>query len=124
MDAAAELHEKENLSNATPRNQAAAGKPSSQLASCYALMANPDNNTDLLKYVARSLKEEKEFHFLRFESLQRTNIVAQQLRLLEIKQKLQNARDVSADDLEELKNTLKDYSKNQQKDRSTQELCS
>jgi len=72
-------------------------------------MSNPGTNTDLLRYVARSLEEEEEFHLLRFESLQRTNIVAQQLELFDLKLKLQNAHDVSADDLKDLKDTLKDY---------------
>jgi len=72
-------------------------------------MENPGANTDLLRYIARSLEDEEEFHFLRFESLQRTNIAAQQLELFELKLKFQNAQDVSTKDLDDLKYTLKDY---------------
>jgi hypothetical protein len=72
-------------------------------------MENLENNIDLLGYVARSLEEEEEFHLLQFESLQRTNIVAQQLELFELKLKFQNGQGVSADDLQDLKDTLKDY---------------
>ncbi|KAI4700593.1 hypothetical protein J4E81_003554 [Alternaria sp. BMP 2799] len=72
-------------------------------------MANLENHADLLKYVARSLEDEEEFHFLQFESLQRTNIVAQQIELFELKQQFQNAKSVSANDLKDLKDTLKDY---------------
>jgi hypothetical protein len=72
-------------------------------------MENLENNIDLLGYVARSLEEEEEFHLLRFESLQRTNIVAQQLELFELKLKFQNGQGISADDLQDLKDTLKDY---------------
>ncbi|KAI4917761.1 hypothetical protein J4E85_009853 [Alternaria conjuncta] len=72
-------------------------------------MANLENHADLLQYVARSLEDEEEFHFLQFESLQRTNIVAQQIELFELKQQFQNAKSVSANDLKDLKDTLKDY---------------
>ncbi|KAI4664701.1 uncharacterized protein J4E79_002999 [Alternaria viburni] len=65
--------------------------------------------SDLLGYVARSLEEEEEFHFLRFEQLQRINIVAQQLRLLELKLQFDGTRNASADDLGKLKDSLKDY---------------
>jgi len=74
-------------------------------------MANLENHADLLQYVARSLEDEEEFHFLQFESLQRTNIVAQQIELFELKQQFQNAKSVSANDLKDLKDTLKDYGK-------------
>ena len=76
-------------------------------------MANPDDNTDLLKYVARSIEEEEEFHFLRFEKLQRINIVAQQVGLFQLKLRVENAQNASADDLKDLKNTLRDYGMSQ-----------
>lgn len=107
---AAEMHEQENSLGSAPQNQAAARRCSRvQLASCLALMVNPDDNTDLLEYVARSIEDDEEFHFLRFERLQRTNIVAQQVELFGLKQQFKNAQDVSANDLKHLKDTLKDY---------------
>ena len=74
-------------------------------------------NQDLLKYIGRSLEDEEEFHFLRFESLQRTNIAAQQVELLGLKMKFQDAQnsqhpqDVTENDLKNLKTVLKDYGK-------------
>ena len=112
---AAEMHEIEILLGSAPQNQAAAGRCSGvQLASCHTLMANPDDNTDLLRYVARSIEDEEEFHFLRFERLQRTNIVAQQLELFGLTQQFKNEQSVSANDLKHLKDTLKDYGMSQQ----------
>jgi VIT1/CCC1 family predicted Fe2+/Mn2+ transporter len=74
-------------------------------------MTGLDMNQDLLHYVGRSLDDEEEFHFLQFESLQRTNIVALQVDLIALKLKLGNAQQVSAEELNYLKNTLKDYGK-------------
>lgn len=65
-------------------------------------------NHKLLEYVNRSLDEEEEFHFLRFESLQRINIVQLQDKLVQLKRKAQ-AKTLAADDYEGLKTTLKDY---------------
>lgn len=91
-------------------NQAAAGRCSRVSGNPNAQqMASPENNTDLLQYIARSLGEEEEFHFLRFEKLQRTNIVAQQMQLFELRLKFENAQSASDDDLSDLKNSLKDY---------------
>lgn len=95
----------------TPKISGRREMQQSQLTSWCALMANLENHADLLKYVARSLEDEEEFHFLQFESLQRTNIVAQQIELFELKQQFQNAKSVSANDLKDLKDTLKDYGK-------------
>ncbi|KAI4656000.1 hypothetical protein J4E93_000716 [Alternaria ventricosa] len=72
-------------------------------------MATSENNTDLLRYITRSLGEEEEFHFLRFEKLQRTNIVAQQMQLFELRLKFDRTQSASVDDLGNLKDSLKDY---------------
>lgn len=68
-------------------------------------------NENLIKYVNRSLEEEEEFHFLRFESLQRTNIVALQIKLIGLKKQIRKDKDISKDDLKILKETLSDYGK-------------
>jgi VIT1/CCC1 family predicted Fe2+/Mn2+ transporter len=67
------------------------------------------NHKDLIKYINRSLEEEEDFHFLRFESLQRTNIVALQIELVRFKKQIRKDNDISKDDLKILKETLKDY---------------
>jgi hypothetical protein len=68
-------------------------------------------NDGLLQYVARSVDEDEEFYFLRFESLQRTNIVALQTRLVRLKDKLRKKENVSDQDLESLRLTLEQYGK-------------
>ena len=72
-------------------------------------VANVDDEKAILDYVNRSLNEEEEFHFLRFESLQRTNIVRLQLRLIRLKNKLRIDEAVSASDHEDLQVALRDY---------------
>jgi VIT1/CCC1 family predicted Fe2+/Mn2+ transporter len=67
------------------------------------------NHKDLIKYINRSLEEEEDFHFLRFESLQRTNIVALQIELVRFKKQIRKDNDISKEDLKILKETLKDY---------------
>jgi hypothetical protein len=67
-------------------------------------------NDGLLQYVARSIDEDEDFYFLRFESLQRTNIAALQLKLVRIKDSLRSQTDVSDTDLETLRLTLEQYS--------------
>lgn len=70
--------------------------------------SNKDNK-NLISYVNRSLQEEEDFHFLRFEFLQRTNIVALQVELIRLKKKIREDKDISENDLKILKDTLKDY---------------
>ena len=64
---------------------------------------------DILEYVNRSLDEEEDFHFLRFEQLQRLNIVHQQLRLTEIKERIKKDSNISTEELDSLKGKLEDY---------------
>jgi VIT1/CCC1 family predicted Fe2+/Mn2+ transporter len=74
------------------------------------------NHKDLIKYINRSLEEEEDFQFLRFESLQRTNIVALQIELVRFKKQIRKDNDISKDDLKILKETLKDYGERNQKE--------
>ncbi|PQE31408.1 VIT family domain-containing protein [Rutstroemia sp. NJR-2017a WRK4] len=72
-------------------------------------MAAYNDNKNLLDYVTRSLTEEEEFHFLRFEFLQRLNIVHMQTDLARKKSKFQKERKATADDMHDLKITMRDY---------------
>ncbi|KAL6876969.1 hypothetical protein J3F83DRAFT_727670 [Trichoderma novae-zelandiae] len=63
----------------------------------------------ILDYVVRSLNEEEDFHFLRLEFLQRLNIVELQLKLVQIKKRIQRKHVSDAESLEELRVGLKHY---------------
>ncbi|CAI7651036.1 unnamed protein product [Penicillium palitans] len=63
----------------------------------------------LVEYINRSLDEEEEFHFLRFEFLQRLNIVKLQLDLVRLKGRFQREKRASIRDLEALESTLERY---------------
>jgi hypothetical protein len=60
-------------------------------------------------YVKRSLEEEEEFHFLRFEFLQRLNIVHLQIKLARLKSRIQRDGRVVAKDRETVRQALRDY---------------
>ena len=64
---------------------------------------------NLVEYINRSLDEEEEFHFLRFEFLQRLNIVNLQLDLVRLKGRFQGDKQTSIQDLEALDSTLQKY---------------
>ncbi|KAJ5959426.1 uncharacterized protein N7479_006576 [Penicillium vulpinum] len=64
---------------------------------------------DLVEHINRSLNEEEEFHFLRFEFLQRLNIVKLQLDLVRLKGRFQREKRASIQDLEALESTLQKY---------------
>ncbi|KAL3958312.1 hypothetical protein ACCO45_006474 [Purpureocillium lilacinum] len=68
-----------------------------------------DEKRRLFEYVTRSLSEEEDFHFLRFELLQRLNIVNLQVQLARIKSRIQRDGEASADDLEDLTTKLQQY---------------
>lgn len=70
-----------------------------------------DEKRRLFEYVTRSLSEEEDFHFLRFEFLQRLNIVNLQVQLARIKSRIQRDGEASADDLEDLTTKLQQYGK-------------
>lgn len=59
----------------------------------------------LLQYVQRSVNEDEEFCFMRFESLQRTNVVALQDKLVRWKGQLRMENKVSDSTLEDLRQT-------------------
>ncbi|OWY49744.1 hypothetical protein AALT_g8703 [Alternaria alternata] len=66
-------------------------------------------NEELLQYVERTFHEYKEFYFLRFEKLQRINLVALQKKLIRTKDALSKASTISDDDLEKLRTNLEQY---------------
>jgi hypothetical protein len=66
---------------------------------------------NLIDYVDLSLNDEEEFHFLRFEFLQRLNIVNLQVDLIRLKSHFQQERKASAHELEILKTKMQDYGK-------------
>jgi hypothetical protein len=68
-------------------------------------------NTDLIGYVKRSVKDDEDFYFLRFESLQRTNIVALEVKLLRIKESIRLTGGISDQELDTLGETLEQHSK-------------
>lgn len=72
---------------------------------------NHDDNSKLLNYVQESLDVEEDFHFLRFESLQRLNIVSLQVELARVKSRLYQNGTVSAAELDGLRVLLSNYSK-------------
>jgi uncharacterized protein (DUF2252 family) len=64
---------------------------------------------DLVEYINRSLDEEEEFHFLRFEFLQRLNIVRLQLDLVRLKGQFQRGKRATIQDLDALESKLQKY---------------
>lgn len=64
---------------------------------------------DLVAYVLQSLEEEEEFHFLRFEFLQRLNITQLQVKLSRLKRDIEKEYCVSSSNEELLEKTLRDY---------------
>ena len=73
------------------------------------LLASDSEN--FIRYVNRSLDEEEDFHFLRFEFLQRLNLAQLQVKLVRTKSQLQKSGKVSATELETLQTTLAAYGK-------------
>ncbi|KAL7909802.1 hypothetical protein GGI35DRAFT_451060 [Trichoderma velutinum] len=69
-----------------------------------------DNEKKLIAYVARSLNEEEDFHFLRLEFLQRINITNLQVKLVRMKSRIQRDQTASIEDMEELRINLQQYS--------------
>ncbi|KAM0256155.1 hypothetical protein ACHAQJ_005132 [Trichoderma viride] len=68
-----------------------------------------DDEKKLVAYVARSLNEEEDFHFLRLEFLQRLNITNLQVKLVQMKSRIQRDEKTSAEDMEELRINLQQY---------------
>lgn len=74
-----------------------------------------DDKVDIEKlaaYTQASIENEEDFHFMRFESLQRLNIAHLQVNLTRMKSRLFGEQvDVLASDLEDLRLKLQQYSK-------------
>lgn len=66
----------------------------------------------LVQYIGQSLKDEEEFHFLRFEFLQRLNIAQLQLDLVRLRSSINRSRMISDDNRQVLQTKLKDYGAN------------
>jgi hypothetical protein len=77
------------------------------------MTAANDEEKNLVAYVNKSLENEEDFHFLRFEFLQRLNIVHLEVDLVRMRSKFRRAKRTSNGDLKtDLKNlqgTLRDY---------------
>jgi hypothetical protein len=83
--------------------------PNILVITCVCTMAAYNESEILLDYVTRSLTEEEEFHFLRFEFLQRLNIVHMQTELARRKSRFQKERKATDDDMNDLKIKMRDY---------------
>jgi hypothetical protein len=64
---------------------------------------------NIVGYVKQSLEDEEEFHFLRFEFLQRLNIAQIQLDLIRLKSEINRDDLLSIDNRLTLQSRLKDY---------------
>lgn len=78
-------------------------------------MVMADDRVDLEKlaaYTLDSIDNEEDFHFMRFESIQRLNIAHLQIDLTRIKSKVFGGQiDVWASDIEDLRLKLQQYSR-------------
>ena len=70
-----------------------------------------DQTESLFQYVNRSLEDEEDFHFLRFEFLHRLNIVDLEVKLVRMKSRIRRAGTASPDQLDQLSSTLRSYGK-------------
>lgn len=75
-------------------------------------MARDAEDRAYVEYVKRSLNEEEEFHFQRFEFLQRLNLAQLQVKLVRLKSKIQASKCASEEDLVTLQETLHNYGMN------------
>ncbi|KAK5655838.1 hypothetical protein OQA88_5377 [Cercophora sp. LCS_1] len=64
---------------------------------------------NIIQYVNRSLEDEEEFHFLRFEFLQRLNLTQLTVKLCRLKSQIRRDGKAEPDVLSELSATLRDY---------------
>lgn len=69
------------------------------------------DSENFVRYVNRSLDEEEDFHFLRFEFLQRLNLAQLQVKLVRMKSQFQKSSKASPAELEALQTTLAAYGK-------------
>lgn len=71
----------------------------------------PTEAQSFVKYVHRSLDEEEDFHFLRFEFLQRLNLTGFNVKLARFKSRIQKQDQCSDEELDELQLLLRNYGK-------------
>lgn len=64
-----------------------------------------------IQYVNRSLDEEEKFHFLRFEFLQRLNLVHLQVKLARFKSQVQKQGQCTEIEFDALQHLLRNYGK-------------
>ncbi|KAI1874792.1 uncharacterized protein JN550_002221 [Neoarthrinium moseri] len=88
------------------------------------VMDIPSHEQNLSQYVTRSLEEEEDFHFLRFEHLQRLNIVQLQIRLVRLKSTIHRRGQAEPDELDDLNALLERYSMDYHPIWHVQKLCS
>ncbi|KAG6362893.1 hypothetical protein INS49_007988 [Diaporthe citri] len=74
-------------------------------------MATDAEDRAYVEYVKRSLNEEEEFHFQRFEFLQRLNLVQLQVKLVRLKSQIQASNCAPEEDIVTLQETLQNYGK-------------
>lgn len=67
------------------------------------------NSKNIVEYVRQSLEKEEDFHFLRFEFLQRLNITQIQLDLISLKSNINRDELLSSDNKQALQLRLRDY---------------
>ena len=72
-------------------------------------MGSSTDWANFVNYANRSLEEEEAFHFLRFEFLQRLNLMKLQVDLVRTKNRFQQDGQASEGDLETLQRQLRDY---------------
>ncbi|RMJ15097.1 hypothetical protein CDV36_005245 [Fusarium kuroshium] len=72
-------------------------------------MSSESYEKNLVAYVNRSIEEEEDFHFLRFEFLQRLNITQLEVRLARLKSEIYAQGQIDSQKQEVLQNTLRDY---------------
>lgn len=63
------------------------------------------DNENFVQYVNRSLDEEEDFHFLRFEFLQRLNLAQLEVKLVRMKSQFHKSGKASPIELENLQTT-------------------
>ena len=73
-----------------------------------ALQDTPDG-AKLVGYVNRSLNDQEQFHFMRFEFLQRLNITRLEVELVRLKSQIQKDRKATPEQCIHLTSTLKDH---------------
>lgn len=72
-------------------------------------IAGESDKANLVGYVYRSLEDEEEFHFLRFEFLQRINITQLEVKLVRMKSEIQRQHEATPTQLADLTTVMNCY---------------